>query len=449
MKVQTRLSLFSSIAFGIVFTVLSLLVYVFYQRSAEEIVYKTLKNSAEVVGLFHFERDELDSKVFTRIARQFNSMMSRVTYQVYNSKNELYAGRKDLRLRTSVLNTIRSRDTYYFLLQGNYCYGIYYKDNQGDFVIVTKESQRGLRRQLISLLTILVVLLLVGLLAIVLLSRWLARIAYRPVTDVIREVENLSFGEGDTRIASPETKDELQDLTDTFNDLLSRISETFTIQKNFVNYVSHEFRTPLAAMMGNLEVFSMKERSSQEYEILATNLIEEIVRLREILDTLMVVANLKNNQDINNQLRIDEMAWEIVNKLSISYKKSRIHLEIEIGPEDESLLTIDAVRSQIYIALFNIVENAVKYSSPENVLIRIYKKNKTLFLSVKDRGIGIPSEQLRDISKPFFRADNTRKIQGSGIGLSIALPVLEKNHVKYEILSQVGVGTTVTLSFSN
>jgi signal transduction histidine kinase len=129
------------------------------------------------------------------------------------------------------------------------------------------------------------------------------------------------------------------------------------------------------------------------------------------------------------------------------YKNSNIHPSVEILPEDESLLTVNLNRTQLYMALFNIIENAVKYSAPKSVQITIYKQNHQLQVSVKDNGIGIPPEELKNISKPFFRANNTNKIQGSGIGLSIALRILEKIGIKYDIISEQGNGTLVTLSF--
>jgi signal transduction histidine kinase len=447
MKVQTRLSLFSSIAFGVVFAAISLLVYALYSRKAEDGVYKDLKNSAHVVGLFHFEEDELNSKDFSKVEKQFNEIMHGITYQVYDSSNKLILGEKQKTENVATLGKIRESRNLNFIAEEEYCHGLYYEDNQGDFVIVTKESRAILNEQLITLLTILISALVIGLIAVILLSRWLARIAYRPVSRVINQVETLSLDNAEAQIDSPNTKDELQELTETFNELLAHISETFLIQKNFVNYVSHEFRTPLASMMGNLEVFSLKDRTPAEYERLAVELISEIMRLKEILNTLLVISDLRKNSDVLNRIRMDELVWEIIENVSNLYKNSNIHPSVEILPEDESLLTVNLNRTQLYMALFNIIENAVKYSAPKSVQITIYKQNHQLQVSVKDNGIGIPPEELKNISKPFFRANNTNKIQGSGIGLSIALRILEKIGIKYDIISEQGNGTLVTLSF--
>ena len=108
---------------------------------------------------------------------------------------------------------------------------------------------------------------------------------------------------------------------------------------------------------------------------------------------------------------------------------------------------INKDRTQILMALYNLIENAVKYSSGKNVDIDLHKRNEKLHISITDQGIGIPEDQLTDISRPFYRAENTNKIQGSGLGLSIALRILEKNNIEYRIESKVDIGTKVSLIF--
>lgn len=448
MKIQTRQSIYSSVAFGVVFIIVSFLVYVLYADKAKSVVYKNLEKTANLVALFHLEEDELNSKEFEKIKTQFEEIVSETSYQLYNESDNIIFGNKNEKIAPPVLQKIREQQSYNFLTATNFCHGIFYEDNQGDFIIITKESKTYLDEQLISLLGILALALIVGLIAVVLLSRWLSRVAYKPISNIIKQVNNFTPTTPGTLIESPNTKDELQELTNTFNRLLERISESFVIQKNFVSYVSHEFRTPLTSMQGNLEVFSLKDRNPKEYEELSQKLVLQIRQLEEILNTLMVVSDLRKNIDLNNQFRIDELIWEIVEKISVHYVNPKIDVIIDILSEDENILTITKDRTQLLMALFNIIENAIKYSK-KTVDIRIYKESAYLYLSIRDQGIGIPIEKLANISKPFFRGDNTNRIQGRGIGLSIALRILDKNNIKYEVQSKEGEGTTVIIIFMN
>ncbi len=447
MKVQNRLSLFSSFIFGVIFAFISLLIYTLYSHTTEKSVYRNLKKTSLITAIFFLEEDELNKEEFSKAQRQFEEFVTNSFYQVYNEQNIVSYGAQNLRISSDILSKIRNQGELAFRYDGFFCYGIFYEDNQGDFVVIVREREDILENQLKLLLWVLSISLILGILAIIVLSRWISSKAYKPFRDAITQVNNISANHLDSRITLPGTKDELEDLIRTFNELLEKISETFIIQKNFVNYVSHEFKTPLASMLGNLEVFSMKNRSPEEYRQLSQNLIQQINQLEEILNTLMIISDLRENTDISTSVRIDEIIWEIISKISALYNKSNISVFMEVAPEDEELLFVSGDSTQLLIALFNLIENAVKYSHGKPVIIHIINDKGRLSVSIEDEGIGIPTEQLEYISKPFYRADNTRQFYGSGIGLSIALRILEKRGIHYHIESKINKGTKITLLF--
>lgn len=447
MKIQVRQSLYSSIAFGVVFIIISALIYMLFYENIKKETYKNLRKTAHVVALFYLEEDELNVREFAKVQNQFEEIVSGVSYQVYNDSGELVYGHNRKLIVPTILKIVEKEEQLDFTTETEYCHGIFYKDNQGDFIIVTKETKSLLNSQLVILLWILVSALVIGLLAVILLSRWLARIAYRPFRDVIEQVKNISPDKSGMQIESPHTSDELQELTDTFNHLLKQISDAFVIQKNFVNYVSHEFKTPLAAMLGNLEVFSLKERSPEEYSRLSETLIVQVHQLEEILNTLIIISDLKKDTDLDRLIRIDDLIWKIIERISYSYAGSKINVMVEVLPENENLLVVKEDQNHLLMALFNIIENAVKYSQGESVELKLFDNQGGLVLSIQDRGIGIPEEELGNISKPFYRANNTGSVKGNGIGLSIALRILEKNNIKYNIKSEKGKGTLVIISF--
>ncbi len=447
MKVRTRLSLYCSIVFGVIFAIISLLIYGLYYKNTEKTIYRSLEKIGYVAALFYLEEDELNSREFEKVKLQFEELVTESSYQIYDIENHISYGDSSIRIPVAILDDIRKNGKLSFTTDNFICYGIFYEDNQGDFVIVSKDSREELDGQLNSLLWILVVSFFIGLVCIIVLSRWVSSIAYRPFTDVIAQVKNISTNNPDMRIESPDTKDELQNLTDTFNELLGKISDTFLIQKNFVRYISHEFKTPLASILGNLEVFSLKKRNPEEYGQLAEKLIKQINQLEETLNTLIVVSDLSNRADITSNSRIDELVWEIIQRVKDCYANARISVTLNIDAERQELLLVTKDRPQLFMALYNLIENAVKYSQGETVNIEIKENNGRLIVAIKDRGIGIPDGQLEHISKPFYRADNTNKIQGSGIGLSIALRILEKNNVEYQIQSEENTGTEIILFF--
>lgn len=447
MKIQTRLSIFSSIAFGIVFAIISVIIYSLYTQRAEKSVYTNLEKIAYITAFFFLEEDELNKAEFAKVQHQFEQSVASNQFQVYNENNRVSYGDKKLLIAKEQLDKIRHKGQLAFEEEGSFCYGIFYEDNQGDFVIVIHERKDVLNAQMQQLLWILLVSFITGMVAIVILSRWMSRRAYRPFSNVIKEVNNISTKNLNVQIASPETKDELQDLTDTFNKLLSGISETFVIQRNFVSYVSHEFKTPLASMLGNFEVFSLKDRTPQEYQQLSQKMILQIYQMEEILNTLMVLSDLREDVDLNLPVRVDELIWRVIEKVSERHSNAKVSVQSSIPPEHEHLLSVTTDNTQLFMALFNLIENGVKYSNGKVLDISISEEGSKLHISIADKGIGIPSEQLSHINKPFYRADNASNIQGSGIGLSIALRILERNNIRYKITSQENIGTTVFLFF--
>lgn len=449
MKVKTRLSLYCSLIFGIIFAIISFLIYSLYYTNTEKAIYKNLDKTAHISALFYLEEDELSAKEFDKIRAQFFEIVSDSYYQVYNENNEIAYGMGTSDVPSFFLDKIRQNGELIFTTNDYVCFGLFYKDNQGDFVVVTKENKSNLEAQSQLLLWTLIPLFFIGIIAIILLSRWVASMAYRPFREAISEVKSISTNNLDVRIKSPKTKDELQDLIDTFNNLLSRIAETVIIQKNFVRYISHEFKTPLATILGNLDLFSIKDRSPQEYHQLADKLIQQVIQMEEILNTLIVISDLREDKRETTATRVDELLWEIINKMKNIHPGAKILVNIDITPNDEALMLVNIARTQLLIALYNLIENAVKYSYKENIEICIFKEENHACLSITDKGIGIPAEQLPNISKPFFRADNTDEIKGNGIGLSLALRILDKNNIRYNIESKLYVGTKVVLYFND
>lgn len=449
MKIQNRLSFISSALWGIVFIVVALLIFGLYKTNIENSVYRNLQKTSQIIGYYFFEKDEVSPKEFIKIKKQYEKI-NNPYYEIYDENNYLkYGNTPDIPIET--IEEIRTKKKLTFTTQEFLCYGVYYKDNQGNFVIITKEKKEDIYYYINPLIWILLSAFILGLLATIFLNKWIANMAYRPIREAIRQVKKMSPGDSMHLNATYTVKDEMYDLTETFNELLKKISDTFKIQQNFVSYVSHEFKTPLAAIQGNLEVFSLKDRSPEEYHTLSQKLIDEIYQLQEILNTLLVVSDLRKNTDISEQIRIDEMILDIIKKVSdkhFDYKEC-INFTINISPENTRLLQINIDKTQIFIALFNLIENAVKFSQGKTVQIHLYEIKREIHVVIQDKGIGIPEKQIKEISRPFYRADNAEKVSGTGIGLSIALRILEKNFIKYTIESNINKGTVITLIFMN
>lgn len=450
MTLRNRLTLLATLVFGIVFTIASTVVYFAFKQSSTRLIYNELEQTSFLTAYFYLEEDELPQKEHLEIKRQFQANIHNAEVRIYDEDNQIKYGldQEDNAISSSILDQVRKDKRINFKDGSHFYSGIFYPDNQGNFVVFIKESNQFFRDQINRLLLIMGIVLLLGLAAIFLSSKLLSRLAYKPVTDVINQVNSINPESMDRPIQSPGTNDELQELIETFNDLLERLSETFIVQKNFINYVSHEFKTPLTAISGNLEVFGQKERSQEEYRQVAKDALANIYQIEEILNTLLIVSGIKKKNDLEQQIRIDEIIWEIIERLGVHFPQQNLpQVNMHIRAEDELLLKINAGKSQLQLALYNIVENAIKYADGSIVSIDFFKKDGELILQVSDKGRGIPERDLSYITKPFYRGSNAHRVKGSGIGLSLASIICKQNNIQLEINSSEGKGTAISLRF--
>ena len=449
MKIQNKLTFLSSVVFGVVFLTASFTVYVVFDRSSQSLIFNELERNSRLAAFFYLEEDELPTSEHREIAIEFEKIIEQdIKVRIYDQNNQIRYGKiqDDETISEQVLDNIRKQGKQSFRKKDNYYSGIFYEDNQGDFVVIVKENKAEFRAQLNLLLLILFIVFIVGVVAIISISHALSNIAYQPIRTLIDEVKTLDIDSIENTLTTPNTKDELQELVITFNDLLSRLSDSIIIQKNFINYVSHEFKTPLAAISGKMEVFNQrKDRTSEEQEKLTKEIVQNVHEIKEILNTLMKLSGLTKGIVSKENFRIDEKVWNIIEKLQLE----NVNIEVNIPASDSKLLNVSGNPFQLEMAITNLIENAVKFSNNKPVSITLSKENHQLKISISDQGIGIPEQELKNIEKAFYRGSNVKKLEGSGIGLSISKLIFNQHQVEFKIFSKLKKGTSIELIFPN
>lgn len=448
MKIRNRFTLISSLTFSVVFVIASLITYFSFYSYSEKIVYNELQKTCLLTGIFYLEKDELPENQHLLIGQQFKENSLEIITRVYNKQNQIVYGDKqiDRNITSSKLDYIRKNRKLSFKSKHHFYVGSFYHDNQGDFVVLVKKNDTEFKTMTDRLLLIMILVLVSGLISIYLVSRVLSNLAYSPIKNIINQVNEIQASSLDKQIVLPNTKDEVQELIETYNQLLKRLSDTFVIQKNFINYVSHEFKTPLTAISGNLEVFAQKDRTSAEYKAMSEKVLENVYEIENTMNTLMMLSGLRNNMELNEIFRVDELVWDINDQLSETYHlKGQIQIALEVT--NDKLLSIQGNSNEIKIALFNIIENAVKYSKENPIKISLLETNNQLKIEVEDQGTGISAEDLQFIKQTFYRGQNVNDIKGTGIGLPLANMIFKQNKIELTITSKKDVGTTVTLLF--
>lgn len=449
MTLRNRFTLISSLSFGIVSIVTFVVIFFAYYDSTKIFYFEKLRNTALISAIYYLEKDELPKDRHAQIKKEYNHLIQNNRVAVYNDNNEVTFGHNlnDQNIKSRHLQTARNNKGVQFMADNSFYSGIFYPDNQGNFVVFVKSSDDSFRSQMIRLSVIMLSVLVLGLLAIYFLSRYLSKIVYKPVSNVVERISNVDYNNISAAITSTNTNDEIEELIKSYNKLLSRISESMLLQQNFINYVSHEFKTPLAAISGNLEVFAQKDRSPEEYRKVAKESLDNVYEIENILNNLLLMSGMAKLEASHQQVRIDELVWKIYAKLESKAKEKQSSITIQLQVTQPALLEIPGNETLLYLALYNIVENAVKYSQHAPVVIILSEENNHLVIEVKDEGRGIPQDDLVKITETFYRGKNVDNIKGSGIGLSLSKSIFDHHHIEMKIDSKVNVGTRVILLF--
>lgn len=284
-----------------------------------------------------------------------------------------------------------------------------------------------------------------------------------PLQKLTSEVSQIQAQNLSTQLAVPNSKDEIAQLTSSFNEMLARLDNAFSTQKQFSANAAHELRTPLAVLQTNLEVFEKKQEPEMvEYQQLFTMIKEQTARLSQLVGTLLDMTNLKSVPR-TDQVTLEELVDEVFCDLDPVAEKAGISIHFDdsssqdwhtdVHTPDASALNnnirnITGSYVLLYRAVYNLVENAIKYNRPNgSVTVSVKEKNGQAMILVKDTGIGISPENQKKIFDPFFRVDKSRSraMGGAGLGLALVDSIAKEHGGSVKVLESNEKGSIIAL----
>lgn len=266
--------------------------------------------------------------------------------------------------------------------------------------------------------------------------------ALKPLRSFASQVEKVQLNNlADMRI-NEDVLPEFRQLSHSFNQMLERLNNAFSAQRQFTGNAAHELRTPLALMQAQLELFSAEHPDVlPETAEFLTLLREQTERLTQMTKTLLEMSNLQQVAR-NEHIQLAPMIEEIFTDLTPLAEKNDIALEVE---GDGAMIGSDAL---IYRLLFNLTENAVKYNRHGgSVRVTVSQESEKLLIRVSDTGRGIPEGFQRSIFQPFFRVDKSRSREygGAGLGLSLVWEIAELHGGSVRVTKSSDRGTTISV----
>ena len=277
---------------------------------------------------------------------------------------------------------------------------------------------------------------------------FLTKKALTPLQKLTSEVSQIQAQNLSTQLPVPNSKDEIAQLTSSFNEMLTRLDNAFSTQKQFSANAAHELRTPLAVLQTNLEVFEKKQEPDMvEYRQLFTMIKEQTARLSQLVGTLLDMTNLKSVPR-TDQVSLEELVDEVFCDLDPIAEKAGISIHFNDSSNQDLHSDVTGSYVLLYRAVYNLVENAIKYNRPHgSVSVSVKQENGQAMVLVTDTGIGISPENQKKIFDPFFRVDKSRSraMGGAGLGLALVDSIAKEHRGTVKVLESSSAGSTIVL----
>lgn len=450
MSIRWRLTLLFTLIVALILLVLSVSMYLFNSQFRKEEHYARLREKAQTTLDFLEEKSSIE--LLKSIEEHNLTTFDDEEITLYDSLQHIIfdSGLDHFAISATDFQRIIAKKEVFFHRGITEAVGIWHINplKQGRAIVISATDKYGFRK-LDNLRNTLIEGTLISMLFVVLAGWFFADRALRPVLSIIKQVEDISAHNIHSRLVIKRKKDELAQLSDTFNQMLNRLETAFTQQKNFANYVAHELRTPLAVMLSQTEFTLMKERLGEQYQSALHSVGDEIRGMIKLVNDLLELAyaNAEADKIQKHSLRVDEILWQARSQLLQKRKEYQIEISFEHMPDSEDDLIIKGNEALLRHAFGNVMENACKYSQNQSVKVRLDVQGRQIKIIFEDNGFGIPSEDLIHIFEPFYRSGHTNQIAGHGIGLPLTKRIIEIHEGTIDIQSVIEKGTVVKVVF--
>ncbi|WP_125666633.1 sensor histidine kinase [Paenibacillus baekrokdamisoli] len=272
------------------------------------------------------------------------------------------------------------------------------------------------------------------------LTYYISGKALKPLDTLNGQVKNINVHNLSETLSVPPTKDEIAELTITFNEMTDKLNSAFMMQGRFSASAAHELRTPLAVLQTKVDVFKKKkDHTNEEYNALISVIEKQTKRLRGLVGNLLDMTNMDDNGE-QSSIFIKDIFEDIISELSHIAKDKNVTLSLDC---DNSIVTGNT--DLLYRAFYNLVENGIKYNidgGTVGVIVNRLSKEE-VSIKINDTGIGIAGNNKKNIFEPFYRVDKSRSRQmgGAGLGLSIVDSIIKKHHGTLTVTDNENGGT--------
>lgn len=289
-------------------------------------------------------------------------------------------------------------------------------------------SSRSIRVSIVSILLITIALM-----------QNISRKIVNPIKKITDATKKVASGDFTIEL---ETKrdDEIGELTHNFNKMVKELNSIECLQKDFINNVSHEIKTPISSIQGFAKLLEADNLSKEERKEYAEIIKEESDRLLYLSTNILKLAKLENQERIMNKTKfnIAEQIRRTISVLEPKWKEKNIKFNVSLK-EQEFL----GEKDLMYQVWMNIIENSIKFSKQDGQIdVKMKTNQDSIIVEIKDYGIGMEEEEVKKIFDRFYQIDKSHTKPGAGLGMTIAKRIVELSGGKIEVTSKLNESTT-------
>lgn len=450
MSIRLRIQLLFTLIVALLTGLFSLIIFLRLESQRENNFYDNLHIRALIAADLILEEDEISKEKMVNVRKKFRVSLPHERIFIINKKNQFIFSSDSLyrigntfaieQARTGKLVTFKLKDTQYVYMN--------YDDNGAPFVISAAAYDVNGHKYLND---IKVIILSGFILAIVIsysIGWWFSIKILKPINIIQKLASDISIHNLDRRIENVGNgKDELSALSRTFNTMFDRLEAAFKSQKQFVAQASHELRTPIAILKGEVGVALMKGRDVEEYKQILQSVTDNLSRMNNLANNLLMLARAESDKSNlhTDKIFLDEILFEAVEEIQNKFPNIQFEVLINVANLEEDNIYIIGNHDLIKSCFINLMDNAAKYSN-KDVYVEMRIKENQISIDFIDNGFGIDSEEIKRVFEPFYRSENIRDVEGSGIGLALVKAIIEKHNGQVSIKSELDKGTTVNIS---
>lgn len=449
MKIQTKITLIFTILTAGIIAALSVFIYTFALDSTSGSFYHRLEVRADLVGHAALRQNKARNYIYYDIKEKHLGDLPFEEHRIIRDGEVEKANtlKKNLPMPPGFYDQIVRKEPARYTKGDTSYVGLVINQKDENLIMISSAVDLYGMEEMENLKHSLIVGFFVSLIFVYTIGRLFSKQIFLPIRRIIRNVNGISAHNLNQRLAIDGSKDEIAQLSKTFNDMLDRLEITFEIQNNFVSNASHEFKTPLTVISGEAELgLSIAGLPEVAHESFQT-VLRESEKLELLTNSMLSLAQtgFDGKREQWENLRVDELIISVKGTVDQIMPENKVEINFDGLPDDEHKLIVNGNESLLRAAISNVVLNSCKYSDNKPVSIIMRSDEHFVIIDIIDEGIGIPDREIGQIFVPFFRASNTNKYKGYGIGLPLANNIIRLHQGTVDVSSTVGVGTRFSI----